>query len=213
MQFLNLRSALLALVTLAALIASGCSSMSVEECQALDWRTVGYEDGVVGASGNRIGQHRKACGKHGVTPNLAEYQAGREQGLREFCRPANGFRIGARGVGYSGVCPTDLDEEFSIAYQSGRQLNTLRSRVNNTSAAIASRRQEMVRLEDRMAQMAVEVLDPTLSHEQRVQLLLDTKNMAERKGAISTEIPQLLADLDVYQRDLEDYRSTLAYVE
>ena len=64
-------------------------------------------------------------------PDLAEYQAGREQGLREFCKPANGFRVGARGASYGGVCPTELDESFVDAWQSGRQLYVLRSRVGS----------------------------------------------------------------------------------
>lgn len=213
MQALGSRNGLLACLAFAALAVGGCSSMSEAECQALDWRTIGYEDGVAGYSGNRIGQHRKACGKHGVTPNLTEYQAGREQGLREFCKPANGFRVGARGNGYNGVCPADMDGEFSDAYQSGRQLYVLRSRVANTSAALDSRRQELARIEENMIRVAADILNPTITHEQRAQLLLDTKNMAERKGVIGTEIPQLRADLEHHQRELDAYRATLAYVE
>ena len=87
---------LLGLGILAAAAAlSGCNSMSAQECLATDWRTVGYEDGVNGYTGDRIGHYRKACSEHGVTPNLEQYQAGREQGLREFCKPANGFRVGS----------------------------------------------------------------------------------------------------------------------
>ena len=71
--------------------------MSEQECAATDWRTVGYEDGVAGRSGDNIGQHRKACAKHGVSPDLTLYQAGRNDGLREYCQPANGFRAGADG--------------------------------------------------------------------------------------------------------------------
>jgi hypothetical protein len=77
-------------------VLGGCSSMSEKECLATDWRTVGYEDGVAGRSGDRIGRYREQCSEHGVAPSLSEYQAGREQGLREFCKPANGFRVGAR---------------------------------------------------------------------------------------------------------------------
>jgi hypothetical protein len=37
--------------------------------------------------------------------------------------------------------------------------------------------------------------------------------MAERKGEIKARIPQLEADLVGYQRELDDYRATLAYPE
>ena len=39
---------LLVAVSLAAALATGCASMSKEECRYVDWRTVGYEDGAAG---------------------------------------------------------------------------------------------------------------------------------------------------------------------
>ncbi len=187
--------------------------MSANECMATDWRTVGYEDGVVGYSGNRIGQYRKSCGKHGISPDLAEYQAGREQGLREFCKPLNGFRIGSRGNGYNGVCPADLDADFVDAYQTGRQLHTLRSRVGSTAAEIDSMRAEMDSIDAGLVSVAAQILDTSITNEQRAQLLVDSKHMAERKGEIKARIPQLEDDLLIYRRELDDYRATLPYVE
>src|SRR3989337_3049438 len=89
------------------LALSACATMDRNECLTVDWQTVGFEDGVAGYSGDRIGQHRKACAKHGVTPDLTAYQAGREEGLREYCVPANGFRLGSQGGSYSGMCPAE----------------------------------------------------------------------------------------------------------
>lgn len=199
---------------LAALAAlSGCSTMSAKECVAADWRTVGYEDGATGYSGNRIADYRKSCAKHGVTPDLAEYQRGREQGLREFCKPINGFRVGARGRGYDGVCPAGLDAPFMEAYESGRQLYSLRSRVDNTASQIHSMRAESDQLESSMVSAAARAMDSSLTKEQRAQLVIDTKHMAERKGEIKAQLPQLESDLQMYQRELEDYRATLRYVE
>src|ERR1700704_2606763 len=83
----------------------GCSSMSAQECSVLDWRSVGYEDGVSGLPGSHIGHYREACAKHGVATDLSAYQSGRELGLREYCQPAHGFDAGARGDNYQGVCP------------------------------------------------------------------------------------------------------------
>lgn len=204
-------SALVGLGLLAGL--TGCSSMSANECMATDWRTVGYEDGVSGYSGDRVGKYRKACGKHGVTPDLARYQAGREQGLKEFCRPMNGFRLGESGRAYHGVCPASLDGPFLEAYESGRRLYALRDRVDDTAGQIESLRVESDRLDANIASAATRILDPALSTEQKAQLLIDSKHMAERKGEIRARIPQLEADLQMYQRELDDYRATLSYVE
>jgi hypothetical protein len=204
---------LMAGVLAATFAVAGCSSMSENECLAMDWRMIGYEDGVVGYSGNRIGQHRKACAKYGVTPDLDQYQAGREQGLREFCKPMNGFRIGARGNGYNGVCPADLDQAFVAAYESGRQLNTLRSRVSATAETIDSMRGELDRIDQDLVSYGAEILNPTITHERRAHLLVESKQLAERKGEIKTRIPELQKDLDAYQRELDAYRATLTYVE
>jgi hypothetical protein len=192
---------------------AGCSSMSANECMATDWRTVGYEDGASGYSGDRVGKYRKACGKHGITPDLERYQAGREQGLKEFCRPMNGFRLGESGRGYHGVCPASLDGPFVEAYETGRRLYTLRERVDDTADEIESLKVESDRLDASIASAATRILDSALTTEQKAQLLIDSKNMAERKGEIRARIPQLEAALQMHQRELDDYRSTLSYVE
>lgn len=204
-------SVLIGLGLLAGL--AGCSSMSANECMATDWRTVGYEDGASGYSGDRVGKYRKACGKHGIAPDLDQYQAGRNRGLEEFCRPMNGFRVGESGRGYHGVCPASLDGPFLEAYESGRRLYTLRGRVNDTADDIESLKVESDRLDASIASAAAKILDPALTTEQKAQLLVDSKNMAERKGEIRARIPQLEASLQMYQRELDDYRSTLSYVE
>jgi Protein of unknown function (DUF2799) len=199
---------------LAAVAAlSGCNSMSAQECLSTDWRTVGYEDGVNGYAGDRIGRYRNACSEHGVTPDLAQYQSGRDQGLQEFCKPANGFRVGAHGAGYSGVCPAELDESFVDAYQTGRQLYTLRSRVGSTQSEIYSMRAELDQIDRDLVTIGARIIDPTINNEDRAQLLVDTKHAAERKGEIKARIPQLEGELALYQRELDDYRATLNYIE
>ncbi|MET0657824.1 MAG: DUF2799 domain-containing protein [Steroidobacteraceae bacterium] len=187
--------------------------MSAKECRATDWRTVGYEDGVVGYSGNRIGQYRKQCGEHGISPDLNSYQLGRDEGLREYCKPLNGFRAGARGNGYKGVCPAELDAAFMDAYQSGRHLHTLRSRVGSTVNEIDSLREEADLIDRDLISVGAQILDRSIAQEVRAQLLVDSKRMAERKGEIKARIPRLEDDLVEYRRELDDYRETLPYVE
>jgi Protein of unknown function (DUF2799) len=191
----------------------GCASMSKDECMTVDWRTVGYEDGVAGRSGARIADRRKACAKYGVAPDLTAYQNGRDQGLREFCRPQNGFHVGSRGNSYNGVCPADLEPAFLGAYETGCELYSLRSRVSDTANHIDSLHAENANIDDGLVRMAAEMINSDTSNERRAQLILETKRMAERKGEIRVEIPQLQADLMHYQHDLAEFRSRLAYVE
>lgn len=213
MRFFQSKFFVMISVLAVAIGLEGCSSMSANECLATDWKTVGYEDGVVGYSGNRIGKYRKSCAEHGISPDLNAYQLGRDQGLLEYCKPLNGFRTGAHGNSYSGVCPAELDREFMDAYQSGRQLYTLRSRVSSTSGAINSMRSELERIDKNMVSVGVKILDPSTTHEHRAELLVDSKQMAERKGEIKARIPQLESELHLQQRELDDYRASLPYVE
>lgn len=208
-----MRSFHAAMLTGAAMMLMGCSSMSEKECLATDWRTVGYEDGVAGRSGDRIGRYREQCSEHGVAPSLSEYQAGREQGLREFCKPVNGFRVGARGAAYNGVCPADTDDAFLDAYQSGRQLYALRSRVNSTANAIRSAQAEIERLDQDLITIGAQIIDSSTSTERRAQLVVDSKHMAERRGELRARIPAMQNDLAAYQRELDDYSASLPYVE
>jgi hypothetical protein len=200
------------LVTFAVCAAlHGCATMDESECLTSDWRTIGYEDGVAGYSGERIGQHRKACAKHGIAPDLTAYQDGRNQGLREYCQPANGFRVGARGGGYSGFCPSELDGAFVSAYESGRHLHTLQSRVYNASSQLENKRRELNRVEDEIVRASAAVIGRESTGEERAAALVDTKQLAERAGRLKSEIRQLEKDSVLYQRELDDYRATLAY--
>jgi hypothetical protein len=184
--------------------------MSAEECSVLDWRSVGYEDGVAGLPGNHIAQYRKACAKHGVGTDLSAYQAGRETGLQEYCQPSNGFRVGARGDVYQGVCPAPLEPAFLASYEPGHQLYTLEWRASNATRRLAEKRNELNGIEQGIVSDAAVLVAEDSKAEDRAHALVDTNQLAERKGRIEAEIVQLERDRAGYQRDLEDYRATMA---
>jgi hypothetical protein len=193
-------------------LLNGCATMNESECLTVDWQTVGFEDGVAGYSGDRIGQHRKACAKHGVSPDLVGYQRGREAGLKEYCQPANGFRVGSHGGSYAGICPAELDGAFTSAYESGRQLYSLESRLTNARNQIVSKRRELERVEDTIVKKTAVIVGGESTGEERAQALVDTKQLAERAGRLKAEIRQLERDQVEYERDLEDYRARVAFI-
>jgi uncharacterized small protein (DUF1192 family) len=181
--------------------------MSKNECLTVDWRTVGYEDGVDGYPADRIAQHRKACAKYGVGTDLTLYQEGREQGLREYCKPANGYRVGVRGGAYPGVCPASLEPPFAAAFDSGHQLYELESRVSNTVAQIDYKQRQLDQVEHGIAANAAEVVSNDSTPKDRADALVDTAQLAERIGRLKGEIRQLEADRARYEQDLENYRA------
>jgi len=195
---------------LAPLVLGACSTMSAKECGVLDWHSVGYEDGVAGLPGNHIARYREACGKYGVGTDLAAYQAGRESGLQEYCQPANGFRVGARGDEYQGVCPAPVEREFLGAYESGHELYTLEWRASNMASQLAGKRHEHDRIEQDMVSNAAVIVSADSSVEDRAHALVEATQLAERKARVEEEIGQLEQDQARSQRDLAGYRATLA---
>lgn len=188
----------------------GCASMSGQECAVADWEAVGYEDGVRGASGDRIGNYRKACAKHGVAPDLKAYQTGREAGLREYCRPENGYNLGVRGGTYSGVCPADLDVDFFAAYTDGKRLYELRASVRRIDTQIRANEQRLDDIEDELTQAGVRLISTESTSEERAQLLTRTKNLAEEYGRIESELETLREDRVRARDALNEHEATIA---
>ena len=197
-------------LVLIPLLLGACTSMSAEECSVLDWRSVGYEDGVAGLSGSHIGHYRKACAKHGVGTDLSAYQAGREMGLREYCQPANGFRVGARGESYQGVCAAALEQDFLDSYESGHKLFSLERRASHATQQLAYKREELNRLEQEIVSSGAVLVATDTTTEDRAHALVETKQLAEEKGRTEVEIRDLERDRARYERDLETYRATVA---
>jgi Protein of unknown function (DUF2799) len=201
---------ILASLVLVPMLLNACTSMSAEECSVLDWRSVGYEDGVAGLPGSHIGQYRKACAKHGVGTDLAAYQAGREMGLKEYCQPANGFRVGARGDTYQSVCPAPQERDFLDSYESGHELFTLERRASNARRQLAEKREDLNRIEQEIVSAGAVLVASDTTTEDRAHALVETRQLAEEKGRTEVEIADLERDRARYERDLEAYQATLA---
>jgi hypothetical protein len=189
----------------ALLLFSGCATMNRAECLTVDWKTVGYEDGAAGRPGERVAQHRKACAKHGVTPDLQAYQVGREQGLRVYCQPQNGYRVGERGGDNPGFCPADLANDFEAAFRDGSELHHLRSRVSQAQNDLSAMYAELQRGDDAMAIASAVVIDDNADKATKAQALRDVKRLAERRAVLRSQIRQLEEDLPRFQRDVDQF--------
>jgi len=194
---------------LATLVMTGCASMSSDECVMADWNAVGYEDGARGYTTERFSNHRKACAKHGVSPSFADYQAGREKGLEEYCQPGRGFNVGASGGRYYGVCSVNLEADFLDAYNVGRHLYTLRSNVNSASSQISSKEHELEEVDEEIREREAALIAKETTVEERILLLADLKDLAERTGTLATEIEHLYAERARLRVELENYQASI----
>jgi len=118
-------------------LAAGCASMGKDECISADWYAVGLEDGARGRPVERLGDHRRACAEHRVTPDAARYVAGRNEGLKSFCTYQRGFSHGRAGQSYSGACPEALAAGFVAGYERGRELHGLQRRLGTVDKEVA----------------------------------------------------------------------------
>ena len=189
---------------------SGCASMSADECAMSDWHTIGFEDGSMGYTADRLGNHRKACAKHGVAPDLVAYQDGRNEGLRQFCQPSRGFNLGAGGGRYNGVCPGDMEPDFVDAFNTGHKLYNLRSNVNSADYQINARKTELENNKDRIRQVEAALISSETTAEERVLLLVDLKELSEKTGQIEAEIVDLVEQRAVHEQQLAQYEAMIA---
>ena len=198
---------------LAMVVVSGCAGMSDEECLATDWSAVGYEDGARGYTAESFSRHRTACAKHGITADFGAYQAGREQGLLEYCQPGRGYDVGVSGGRYYGVCSADLEPDFLDAYNAGYHLYTLRANVSRANANIGARERELESVENEIRSKEAALISAETTTEQRILLVAELKDLSERTGELEAEIQMLYeerahaqAELDSYQAQVVDYR-------
>jgi hypothetical protein len=196
--------------SLATLALSGCASMNGDQCLTSDWQAIGFEDGSRGYSASRLGNHRKACAKHGVTPDFEAYQAGHDKGLGTFCQPSRGFSLGNNGGSYNGVCAAHREGDFIDAFNTGHKLYSLRSQVNYTSSQIERKRKQLDSNEELMKDKEIALISPDTTIEGRIRIVADLKDISEENGQLDAEIDQLIDDRARHELELASYQALIA---
>jgi Protein of unknown function (DUF2799) len=195
-----------------ALLITGCASgLSKQECRLADWRTIGYEDGLRGFPQSRIGEHRKACAEYGVTLNLDAYRSGWDEGVRSYCQPGSGYRLGRGGGRYNGVCPAGLGPAFLQAYAYGHEIYTLESEVKRLQHTLDNKRSRMAEIEVQQRDTGIGLVAGDMSTEQRVVLLDELRKLEEERAATRAEIPNLEAELENQRQRLSAVSAARRY--
>jgi hypothetical protein len=200
--FHDSRERVLVPLALVAILTGCASGLSKQECDVADWRAIGYEDGVKGWSQARIGEHRKACAKHGVSLDLDAYRSGWEEGVERYCQPGNGYHEGRAGRRYLGVCPQGLEPAFLSAYHDGRELYGLEAKVHQIAKQLQYDRTRLANIEVEMRDAGLELVAPGVATERRVVLLDELRKLEEERAATKAAIPALEADLESHKQRL-----------
>jgi hypothetical protein len=182
------------------LLLGGCASMNQSECLNADWQMIGLEDGAKGQSLSYIGNHRKACAEYNISPDLEKYQLGHQQGLQKYCTYAKGFNLGSRGSNYNGVCPPELEENFQIGHQRGREIYALTVELKRTEASIKERYSLLDELVLEIASKEDMIISRKTREVERVLLLMEIKE-------IQAEIDRLEVDIELFEREKSEISS------
>lgn len=192
-------------------LLQGCATLNKDECMLADWRLIGYEDGVAGKSAAAVGEYREDCAKHAVVPDLAAYRSGREEGLLEYCKADNGYRLGNAGRSLAAVCPTALEGDFRAAWNNGRRLYLARSTVNKTHSRINNRKQTLSSLEESRAQKLAALIADGLKSDQRLMILYELNELQQEMHGVEDEIVDLELDLEDQQSRLDQLSQNSSY--
>lgn len=206
-----LSHAVLWILPIGLLFLAGCASLSKDECLYADWRAIGYEDGARGYHAARIADHREACAKHGVTPNLDAYEMGRLEGLGEYCRPQNGYRLGARGTYYNGVCPEAYEAAFTAAYQEGKEVYGLSQQVNAKQRELNSLQSEYDGIEEAIGCHQDEIIADGVDPRRRLRLLSEIMRLKDEQQALADDIAETEYDLEHLRFDLAELKAQSPY--
>ncbi|WP_415889787.1 DUF2799 domain-containing protein [Neptuniibacter sp. SY11_33] len=170
------------------LVLSGCASLSQEECLTGDWQGIGYRDGLQGKTEAYLAEHQSACAEYQVSLNLEDYLRGRKEGLKNYCQPDNGYRLGRQGAEYAYVCPAELDMAFVAKYQQGREIYQQEKAVKTLETEIRKNKAEQTNLKDQIVKTETKLVADGKSRSERQYLLDDLKEFEQRLPNLKSEL-------------------------
>jgi hypothetical protein len=176
-----------------------CATMSPEECKVADWRAVGLRDGLDGRALSRLGDRSEDCAKVGVVVNTQTYLAGRDSGLKSYCRIENAVPLGLNGGSYAGVCPPAIDSVFQQRFQTARAVYDLRSEVKG--------------LDDRIESLERRLRGIHQEEEKRMKEATSEEERRKIRKAMDDERDDVRADLGEADRRLRRKRDELRSAE
>jgi hypothetical protein len=170
--------------------AAKFQSPAEDECREADWKIIGLEDGARGHHLSYIGKHRKACAEYGVKPDLALYERGHANGLKQFCTADNGYSLGHAGRAYNNVCPATLSGQFLAGYETGRELHALSSDIERMQNDVRTMQTELDESMKRQTNVENLLVSGAISASTRKSLLDQVKQMQTNNTALQISIRQ-----------------------
>jgi hypothetical protein len=189
------------IITMAGL--QGCGSLPRDECQTADWYTIGYQDG---RQGRPETDRLAICAKRDMPAQIASYNQGRGDGLKQFCSPRNGFRLGLEGAQYNSACPAGAEQQFLPAYEQGKEIFDAELQIRRLREILHVNTHELRNLTVTVQQKEAEMAAQNTTEERRADLLLEVSDLQETLAMVETEISGIEAALEEESRRLQNLR-------
>ena len=195
---------LFVLTVIALLLASlsGCANMNQAECEAANWRAIGYEDGVLGNRDTQFSQHRKECSAHGITANIDEYLEGHEEGSKKYCTQSNGFFLGMKGRDYNRNCPEDLAPVFINGLADGKRIYTAEKAMNSADDALERLYARIENFEELIEDKNNLMIADGLVRAERLEIRQQVDSFEAQMYELIEQIPQYQEE---HRRAIENY--------
>jgi hypothetical protein len=117
-------------------LLGSCATLSQEQCQAGDWRSIGVADGAEGRPASYVSNHVNACAEYGIGLDQPLYQVGRAEGLRAYCTLENAADVGLDGERYYGVCEGNIGVAFARVHGAAERVHDLEAELNSIDSDI-----------------------------------------------------------------------------
>ncbi len=169
----------------------GCASMSEDECLSADWYTIGFEDGSRGYAPNHIGNHRKSCAKHGVTPSFESYSKGHARGLTHYCVPNTAFNLGSEGRIFPQICLSLSTPEMEEAFELGRDAYAVQQEISQLAKTREDLEQESNQLRLELKENEDRIVADETAPEERRRLMRVNRTLEATLASLENELHEL----------------------
>jgi hypothetical protein len=193
-----------AAIGLGALALSSCETISEEQCLAGDWIGRGYQDGQAGRPGSRLNDYAEACAEHSVMPDPVAYEEGRLEGLRQYCVPVVGYRVGRDGGSYSNVCTGAAEADFLVGFQDGRVVHDAQQVATSARSDVSSMSARLTELDDKVDYFQARARDTALSEEEREAAGDRVNELRRERRDLERDWRRAQEVLDEAERDARD---------
>lgn len=167
-----------------------------------DWYAIGVGDAEKGYPKMRLDEHRQACAKAGVAPDLFNYEAGHKKGLKTYCTTDNGYAVGVNGGNYQGVCQGFAAEDFLRGYHDGRELYLARASVARVNNDIRNYENDIERIHRDTAEYQRRLVAGDTSAQQRYDYINRIKEMQRTLGHLEASLRDAVRERYRVEEDL-----------